>query len=102
MCSTLFFPLDFSETAYKVEREYIRDRNRRGRTRYAVLFFPFGFNEAAHKVARGYLRRNQEGIPFMDRTSDFTKEKYVNHKPNNKRRRERSTEHLWISINFGL
>ena len=38
----------------------------------------------------------------MDRISDFTKEKSDNHKLNNKRRRERSAERLWISIDFGL
>ena len=38
----------------------------------------------------------------MDRTSDFAKEKFDNHKLNNKRRKGRSTDHLWITIGFGL
>lgn len=36
----------------------------------------------------------------MDRTLYFTKDKSVNHKLNNKRRRKKGTEHLWISIDF--
>lgn len=64
--------------------------------------FPLGFNEATHKVERGYLQRNREETPFMDSISGFTKEKSVNHKLNNERQREKSGEHLWISIDFGL
>lgn len=43
---------------------------------------------------RGYLQRNWEETPFMDSTSHLTKEKSINHKLNNERRREKTEEHL--------